>query len=149
MQKLLVSSEAVDPTLIDEHRTKNSELKKLEAEIEAELEEKLANPTVGMYANHHGWTDVNPYEIIEVKSPAMMKVRAMNAEICKETKPEFVAGGFSAVCINNAGQRWLCTSDPAGEVVAIRKHSDGTWKDRNGRKFKISDKPSKFYDYNF
>ena len=101
------------------------------------------------YANHIGYSDVNPFEIVRRVSEKTIDIRAMDSEQDPTWKPEFVAGGFSAVCLNNATQRWIITSNPNSPVVRIRKHSSGVWKDKHGRRYSLSDAPSKFYDYNF
>ena len=101
------------------------------------------------YANHIGYSDVNPFEIVRRVSEKTIDIRAMDSEQDPTWKPEFVAGGFSAVCLNNCEQRWIITPNENGEVVRIRKHSSGVWKDKHGRRYSLADTPQKFYDYNF
>ena len=100
------------------------------------------------YANHYGWSDVNPYEVVRVVSDKTIEVREMDAERDESVKMDFVAGGFSAICTNQYDQRWIIKSDLTAPVIRIRLGKNG-WKDKHGRKFKLSDAPSKFYDYNF
>ena len=101
------------------------------------------------YANHIGYSDVNPFEIVRKVSEKTLDIRAMDSELDPNWKPEFVAGGFSAICTNNCNQQWVITPNSSHSVVRIRKHSDGSWKDKHGRRFRLSDEPAKFYDYNF
>lgn len=100
------------------------------------------------YANHYGWSDVNPYEVIKVVSDKTIEIREMDADRDETVKMDFVAGGFSAICTNPYDQRWIIKSDPTAPVIRIRLGKNG-WKDKHGRKFKLADAPSKFYDYNF
>ena len=100
------------------------------------------------YANHYGWSDVNPYEVVKVISDKTIEVREMDADRDETVWLEWVAGGFSAVCTNPHDQRWIIKSDPTAPVIRIRLGKNG-WKDKHGRKFKLSDAPHKFYDYNF
>lgn len=100
------------------------------------------------YANHYGYSDVNPYEVVRVISDKTIEIREMNAERDPEWKPEFVVGGFSAHCLNQGDQEWIITRDETAPVIRIRLGKNG-WKDAHGRKFKLSDEPVKFYDYNF
>ena len=100
------------------------------------------------YANHYGWSDVNPFEVIKVVSDKTIEVREMDADRDETVKMDFVAGGFSAICTNPYDQRWVIKSDPTAPVIRIRLGKNG-WKDKHGRKFKLADAPSKFYDYNF
>ena len=100
------------------------------------------------YANHYGWSDVNPFEVIKVVSDKTIEIREMDADRDETVKMDFVAGGFSAICTNPYDQRWIIKSDPTAPVIRIRLGKNG-WKDKHGRKFKLADAPSKFYDYNF
>lgn len=52
------------------------------------------------YANHLGYSDVNPYEVVRVISDKTIEIREMNAERDDSVKMEFVVGGFSAICTN-------------------------------------------------
>lgn len=101
------------------------------------------------YANHYGYSDVNPFEIVRRVSDKTIEIREMDAERDPEWKPEFHVGGFSAHCSNQHEQRWNITSNPENRVIRIRLSKSGVWKDAHGRKFGLSDQPVKFYDYNF
>ena len=51
------------------------------------------------YANHIGYSDVNPYEVVKVISEKCLEVRAMDATRANpENKLGFVAGGFVGHC---------------------------------------------------
>lgn len=102
------------------------------------------------HANHRGYSDTNPYEIVRVVSDKTIVLRAMIAERREDCKPEFVAGGFSAHCTNNGDQRnaWVIKSDPKGYTVRARLQKDGTWKSEHGR-HSLNNAPVKHYDYNF
>lgn len=100
------------------------------------------------YANHIGYSDVNPFEIIRKVSEKTVEIRAMNAERDPNWKPDFVANGFCGTVVNQRDQRWIISSSADASVVRIRLGKQG-WKDANGRRFQLSDEPVKFYDYNF
>lgn len=100
------------------------------------------------YANHIGYSDVNPFEIIRKISDKTVEIRAMNAERDPNWKPDFVAGGFCGTVVNQRDQRWIISSCADAPVVRIRLGRHG-WKDANGRRFQLSNEPVKFYDYNF
>ena len=100
------------------------------------------------YANHYGWTDVNPYEVVRVVSDKTIEVREMDADRDETVKLDWVAGGFSAICTNDRDQKWHIKSDPTAPVIRIRYGKKG-WKDKHGRRFVLSDAPHKYYDYNF
>lgn len=98
------------------------------------------------YANKHGYSDVDPYEIVKINTERKMTIRYMNAELVQA--PTFQVGGFSAHA-NNYAQKWEITSDETAPEFAIRLNKKGEWKDKHGGRYVISEAPSKFYDYNF
>lgn len=100
------------------------------------------------YANHLGYSDVTPYEVIRVVSDKTLEVREMNCERDESVKLDFHVGGFSAHCSNQRDQKWFITSDETAPIFRIRLGKRG-WKDAHGRRFDVSDTPVKFYDYNF
>lgn len=100
------------------------------------------------YANHIGYSDVNPFEIVRKISEKTIEIRAMNADRDSSWKPDFVAGGFCGTVVNQRDQRWVISSNPDARVVRIRFGKLG-WKDASGRRYQLSNEPVKFYDYNF
>jgi hypothetical protein len=96
----------------------------------------------------YGWSDVEPFEVVRVISDKTLEVREMDAERDESVKLEFHFGGFSAHCSNQRDQKWFINSNPENRVIRIRLGKKG-WKDKHGRKFALSDKPFRFYDYNF
>ena len=100
------------------------------------------------YANHFGYTDVNPFEIVRVVSAKTIEVREMKCERDTSVKLEFIPGGFSAHCVNDHEQKWHISSDESAPVIRIRLGKNG-WKDKHGRKFGLADEPVKYYDHNF
>ena len=101
------------------------------------------------YANQYGWSDVNPFEVVKVISDKTIEVREMDAERDESVKLDWAPGGFAGHCINQRDQKWFITSNEQNPVVRIRLSKTGVWKDKHGRKYGLSDKPVKFYDYNF
>jgi len=103
---------------------------------------------MNQYANHYGYSDVNPFEVVKVVSDKTIEVREMDAERDDSVKMEFHVGGFSAHCSNQRDQKWHIASNASNQVVRIRLGKNG-WKDAHGRRFKLSESPVKFYDYNY
>lgn len=103
------------------------------------------------YANFHGWSDIQPCEIVKVISDKCLEVRFMDAE--QLHTPEdlgWIPGGFGNIATqNHDGQKWEIRSNFENPVFRIRKHKNGDWKDRGGSRHVLSEKPRKFYDYNF
>jgi hypothetical protein len=101
------------------------------------------------FANRLGYSDIEPFEVIRVVSDKCLEVRAMDSERDPEYKPEFAIGGFSAVCLNQAQQKWVIKSNPENRAMRIRLQKSGDWKSACGGRFALRDKPVRFYDYNF
>jgi hypothetical protein len=99
------------------------------------------------YANHIGYTDVNPFEVIRQVTPKTIEIRKMDAVQDMSVKPTFNIGGFSAHSDN--AQKWIITSNEEYGIFRIRLHADGRWFDKYGHRYQLSDAPRKFYDYNF
>ena len=105
-------------------------------------------PEVGKFANEKGYTDTYPFEIVKIISDKTIEIRAMDCRnITPKDKLKFHIGGFAANCSNQRDQEWEITSNPIAETIRIRKTKNGWTK--GSRKFYISDRAIKFYDYNF
>lgn len=100
------------------------------------------------YANHIGYSDINPYEIVRVVSDKTLEIREMTATRDDSVKLEFIPGGFSAHCRNQHDQKWHIESNPNRPTIRIRLGKNG-WKDKHGQRYRLDDHPIKFYDYNF
>jgi len=100
------------------------------------------------HANHSGWSDVHPYEIVRVVSPKTIEIRVMDAELDENWKPEIIAGGFAGHCTNQGSQKWVYKSNPEYTVIRARQRKDGHFYSANGRHI-LSKSPRKFHDYNF
>ena len=88
------------------------------------------------YANHVGWTDVNPTEIIRWVSTKTLEIRKMNAE------------ELPAKCDNSNNQSWNIYSNVANPIFRIRLGKHG-WKDSEKRQYILSEKLKKYHDYSF
>ena len=102
------------------------------------------------HANHNGYSDTTPFEIVRVVSDKTIELQSMTAERAADWKPEIVAGGFSGHCTNNGNQSkaWVIKSDPEGYKVRARLQKDGSWKSSHGR-HSLHTAAIKHYDYNF
>ena len=100
------------------------------------------------FANHIGYSDVTPYEIIRVVSPRCIEVREMDAKLADGQKPEIIPGGFSGHCTNQRELKYDITSNESNRVVRLRFGKKG-WKAATGERFAVDAAPIRFYDYNF
>lgn len=95
------------------------------------------------YCNYKSWTDVTPYEVVRVISPKLIEIRQMKAELKKA--PEVLGiGGFAGV-FDNSTQEWECFPDESMPIERV-KLLKGGW---GGGKYRMSDRPIYYYDYNF
>lgn len=101
------------------------------------------------YANHHSYSDITPYEVIKVVSEKTIKVRRMKYELLNGQDLKFHVGGFVANCSNQREQEYTYSSDESEDVISLRLHKDGLYYDKYGNRHRLSDKPIRFYDYNF
>jgi hypothetical protein len=60
----------------------------------------------------------------------------------------FVPGGFCGHHANQGRQAWTITPDESAPIRRIRLGKRG-WRDAFGNRYDLSDRPRKFYDYNF
>jgi len=91
--------------------------------------ETTLNTITEKFANHLGYSDINPYEVVR----------------------------------NQDEQKWDITSNEANPIIRIRLVKSGNrydpsikdfatvygWKDKYRARYSLSNKPTKFYDYNF
>ncbi len=102
------------------------------------------------FANKYGWSDVSPFEIVKVISDQTIEVRELDAKRDESWVPNFIPGGFSAVCVNDREQKWKISSNPENKVFRIRfSKRKNVWQDAYGGKYDLSDTPIKYYDFNF
>ena len=101
-----------------------------------------------IYANHIGYSDVNPFEVVRCVSLKTLDIREMVATE-KPWMRQFMAGGFLGHVVNQEDQDWDIQPDPDAPLVRIRKHKDGKWYDRDGARYVLDDLPVKFHDFNF
>ena len=95
---------------------------------------------IGKYINNHGYSDINPIgKIVGIKSKTIVYVQPVDAGK-NLTQMEFVSGGFVGHCVNQADQSYEFTE--VGDVFQMRLGAG----DKSSR---ISNRPIKYYDYNF
>ena len=99
------------------------------------------------YANHYGYSDVTPFEVIRQVSEKCYEIREMKAEKDPSVVTKFDIGGFCAHSDN--AQKWIITSDETAQIIRIRANKKKGFADKHGRRFGLADEPTYFYDYNF
>jgi hypothetical protein len=130
-------------------------LKNIREQIEQERADRIAEAKkIKKYINYCGYSDVTPYEVVEVISDQTVVVREMDAELDPNWKMEAHVGGFAAHVVNNGGE-WIITSNPENTTYRARwSKAKGQWQIKkkgwtSAMRMRMSDQPNKFYDYNF
>lgn len=105
------------------------------------------------YCNRYLYTDIEPFEVVEVISDKRLRIRAMEAVVTTESMKalmeSFTPGGFLGH-FDNSLQEWNYTSNLDGEVYEVRQRKDGKfYAPKSDVPFIISDHPIKHHDYNF
>lgn len=95
------------------------------------------------YCNYHGYSDIDPYEVISVISPRKIVVREMDA-VLVQAPTTFHGGGFLGHT-ENSEQVWECKSNETNRTIVLTLTKKG-W---GQGQYKMSDEPRKFYDYNY
>lgn len=105
------------------------------------------------YCNRHLYTDIQPYEVIEILSDTRLKLRSMsyvqtNGSV-ERLKKSFEPGGFIGH-FDNSVQEWICTPDPKGTIVEVRQRKDGHFYETGDSiPYVLCDKPRRYKDFNF
>lgn len=102
------------------------------------------------FFNQKFFSDVEPYEIVEVVSPKRVKVRAMDSKLLN--KPVY---NEHHRITNNRELEYAYTSNEENREVIITKRKDGNWYQMGHKsghyevKFLNESTPCKYYDYTF
>lgn len=102
------------------------------------------------FANRYGYSDIYPYEVVEVISSKTLVVRQMDSELDPNWNPIVTAGGFFGHCTNNDSQQWVMKSDVSNPTKRIRwSVAKNRWQDACGSRFILENMPKRKHDYNF
>lgn len=117
------------------------------------MKQKKLQPTIGMGATEIWYSDRKAGTIIAVsKNGKRITWQQDKATLKTGYKPEFVPGGFSAICTNNHNLDYDYELDPAGRIEIYSLRKNGYWIKQgdspSGRRLSIGHR-SEYYDYNF
>lgn len=105
--------------------------------------------TILPYFNRHLYTDIIPYELVEVLSSSHLMIREMNTKKSKDFTLEMVPGGFVGFPLNQDEQKWDYFSNEDYPVISIHLNNKGQWLDESNQQYQPNSNPIKFYDYSF
>lgn len=107
-----------------------------------EQENEFFKDLVEVCCKHYGAT-AGPLTMKDDPGPNSEPV--MEITVNKNTPAD---GGFAAHISNDRDQKWIITPSQSKQVLRLRLRKDGFWWYHSMR-FRISEKPVKFYDHNF
>ncbi len=112
------------------------------------LMNETIDPEVGLFCNWILYSDVEPFKIISISpSGKTLTIRGMDADLNPDFKCNTQIGGFGGHTLNNYAQSYTYKSNKDGEIRKVSKTKKG-WT-RKSLRYRISETPCKFYDYNF
>lgn len=77
------------------------------------------NAEIGDGATVHYYSDEEACTIIK-RTAKTLTLRRCKATLANGWKPEWVPGGFSAICTNNEDQQWEYEENPDGRIFIAR-----------------------------
>lgn len=121
-------------------------IKRLERDFNRELNRELK---VGDGVTMHLWSDAHACTII-ARTDKTLTIQRDKAILDPSFKPEWVPGGFSAICTNSEKQKWSYERDPDGEIIRCRwSEKNGCWQSGSDGSIRISRGRHEHYDHNF
>lgn len=120
--------------------------KALEFEYHKELNREIE---VGDGVTMHLYSDSQACTVI-ARTAKTITIQRDKAIRDPNFKPEWIPGGFSAICTNSEDQEWTYEPNPNGEVIKCRwSEKFGGWQTGSDGSIKISRGRHEYYDYNF
>ena len=117
-----------------------------QAAKDALLKEYRFGMEVGDKGSVRLYTDSNPCTVIK-RTKTTVTVRYDKATRNPDWKPEWIPGGFSAICLNSEDQEWIIEDDENGSTETFY------WSDREicftHHGCRLTPGWYKHYDYNF
>ena len=92
-----------------------------------------------IYFERIGYSDIEPYEAINKISEKTIEIRKMDYNLIKHEELKSISGGFLSHCFNQNEPMWEITSNENNKVFRIRFHKDGSWRDKDGNRYRIMD----------
>ena len=110
------------------------------------LREYNSGLEVGDKAHVMLYSDVEPVTVIK-RTKTTVTVRYDKAKRNPNWKPEWITGGFSAICTNIEDQQWIIEDDEEGRLEKFYWSTKMNCFVHNGLRLKPCWR--KYYDYNF
>ena len=143
-QELLLKRRNIETELRLLHKKRDECISKID-NIEKELVDVL-------YLNEILYSDVNPYEVVEMITPNKWVVRALDATLKPEAKKDiqdsFCPGGFVGH-VDNGYQEWDIRVNEKNPLITVFRGRKTRYFKIGGMPMSMTLSPIKIYDFNF
>ena len=143
-QELLLKRHNIETELRLLHKKRDECISKID-NIEKELVDVL-------YLNEILYSDVNPYEVVEMITPNKWVVRALDATLKPKAKKDiqdsFCPGGFVGH-VDNGYQEWDIRVNEKNPLITVFRGRKNKYFKIGGMPMSMTLSPIKIYDFNF
>ena len=144
LQELTLKQQKIKEELMLLHEKKDEFMSKIDS-IEKELADVL-------YLNEMLYSDVNPYEVVEMITPNKWVIRelhtALKPEARKNIHESFCPGGFAGH-VDNDCQEWDITVNEKNPLITVFRGRKNRYFKIGGMPMSMTLSPIKIYDFNF
>ena len=144
LQELTLKQQNIKEELMLLHEKKDEFMSKIDS-IEKELADVL-------YLNEMLYSDVNPYEEVEMITPNKWVIReldtALKPEARKNIHESFCPGGFAGH-VDNDCQEWDITVNEKNPLITVFRGRKNKYFKIGGMPMSMTLSPIKIYDFNF
>lgn len=144
LQELTLKQQNIKEELMLLHEKKDEFMSKIDS-IEKELADVL-------YLNEMLYSDVNPYEVVEMITPNKWVIReldtALKPEARKNIHESFCPGGFAGH-VDNDCQEWDITVNEKNPLITVFRGRKNKYFKIGGMPMSMTLSPIKIYDFNF
>ena len=144
LQELTLKQQNIKEELMLLHEKKDEFVSKIDS-IEKELADVL-------YLNEMLYSDVNPYEVVEMITPNKWVIReldtALKPEARKNIHESFCPGGFAGH-VDNDCQEWDITVNEKNPLITVFRGRKNKYFKIGGMPMSMTLSPIKIYDFNF
>ena len=144
LQELTLKQQNIKEELMSLHEKKDEFMSKIDS-IEKELADIL-------YLNEMLYSDVNPYEVVEMITPNKWVIReldtALKPEARKNIHESFCPGGFAGH-VDNDCQEWDITVNEKNPLITVFRGRKNKYFKIGGMPMSMTLSPIKIYDFNF
>ena len=144
LQELTLKQQNIKEELMLLHEKKDEFMSKIDS-IEKELADVL-------YLNEMLYSDVNPYEVVEMITPNKWIIRELDTTLKPEARKNihesFCPGGFAGH-VDNDCQEWDITVNEKNPLITVFRGRKNKYFKIGGMPMSMTLSPIKIYDFNF